>query len=130
MDVRDQITGLGHIGIPVKNVNDTVEFYQTIGFRIVLDTVNAQNGQRVVFLNQQDIMLELYQQEETAMAIGAIDHIALDVNDLDVVYRYICEKGLNNTNDKIHSLPFWENGVRYFTIEGPNGEKIEFCQYS
>ena len=26
-------------------------------------------------------------------------------------------------------LPFWENGVRYFTVLGPNGEKVEFNQY-
>ena len=63
MDIREQITGLGHIGIPVRNIDDTVAFYQMIGFHT------------------------------------------------------------------IHRLPFWKNGVRYFTIEGPNGEKIEFSQY-
>ena len=26
-------------------------------------------------------------------------------------------------------LPFWENGVKYFTILGPNREKLEFNQY-
>ena len=35
----------------------------------------------------------------------------------------------NNTKDSIHFLPFWENGVKFFTIEGPNKEKIEFSQY-
>ena len=33
------------------------------------------------------------------------------------------------TNDVVHFLPFWENGVKFFTIEGPNKEKIEFSQY-
>ena len=129
MDIREQITGLGHIGIPVRNIDDTVAFYQMIGFQVALDTVNPQNSQKVIFLKQKDVMLELYQQEETALVAGAINHIALDVNDLDAVYRYVCEKGLNNTKDTIHRLPFWKNGVRYFTIEGLNGEKIEFSQY-
>ena len=31
--------------------------------------------------------------------------------------------------DTIHFLPFWENGVKFFTIEGPNKEKVEFSQY-
>ena len=93
----EQITGLGHIGIPVRDIDDTVAFYQMIGFRVVLDTVNPQNSQKVIFLKQKDVMLELYQQEETALVAGAINHIALDVNDLDAVYRYVCEKGLNNT---------------------------------
>ena len=129
MDIREQITGLGHIGIPVRNIDDTVAFYQMIGFQVALDTVNPQNSQKVIFLKQKDVMLELYQQEETALVAGAINHIALDVNDLDAVYRYVCEKGLNNTKDTIHRLPFWKNGVRYFTIEGPNKEKVEFSQY-
>ena len=31
--------------------------------------------------------------------------------------------------DEVHFLPFWENGVKFFTIEGPNKEKVEFSQY-
>ena len=31
--------------------------------------------------------------------------------------------------DEIHFLPFWDNGVRFFTIKGPNEEKIEFSQF-
>ena len=30
---------------------------------------------------------------------------------------------------EIHFLPFWDNGVHFFTIEGPNKEKVEFSQY-
>lgn len=37
--------------------------------------------------------------------------------------------GLNTTNDEVHFLPFWENGVKFFTIEGSNKEKVEFSQY-
>lgn len=50
--MREQITGLGHIGIPVRDIDDTVAFYQMIGFRVVLDTVNPQNSQKVIFLKQ------------------------------------------------------------------------------
>ena len=45
------------------------------------------------------------------------------------IYQYINESGLNSTQDTIHFLPFWENGVKFFTIEGPNKEKVEFSQY-
>ena len=31
-------------------------------------------------------------------------------------------------NRQVNSLPFWKNGVKFFTIEGPNREKIEFCE--
>ena len=58
-----------------------------------------------------------------------IDHVALDVKDIEEIYQYINQAGLNTTQDSIHFLPFWENGVKFFTIEGPNKEKVEFSQY-
>ena len=60
---------------------------------------------------------------------GAIDHVAIDVKNIEEIYDYINENGLNTTSDTIHFLPFWENGVRFFTIEGPNKEKVEFSQF-
>ncbi len=44
-------------------------------------------------------------------------------------HEMITGAGLNTTQDEVHFLPFWENGVRFFTIEGPNKEKVEFSQY-
>ena len=29
---------------------------------------------------------------------------------------------------EIRFLPFWERGVRFFILEGPNGEKVELIQ--
>ena len=63
------------------------------------------------------------------MEAGAIDHMAIDVKDIEKVYEMINQAGLNTTNDTVHFLPFWENGVKFFTIEGPNKEKVEFSQY-
>ena len=48
---------------------------------------------------------------------------------IEKVYELIGEAGLNTTKDTVHFLPFWENGVKFFTIEGPNKEKVEFSQY-
>ena len=33
------------------------------------------------------------------------------------------------TNDIVHFFPSGENGVKFFTIERPNKEKVEFSQY-
>ena len=56
-------------------------------------------------------------------------HIQTDVKDIEKVYAMINQAGLNSTQDTVHFLPFWENGVKFFTIEGPNKEKVEFSQY-
>lgn len=62
------------------------------------------------------------------MKSGAIDHIALNVTDIDAVFSKIKELGYEMLDDNIRFLPFWEYGVRFFTIIGPNKEKIEFCE--
>ena len=61
--------------------------------------------------------------------VYALDWNACDVKDIEKVYETINQAGLNTTNDIVHFLPFWENGVKFFTIEGPNKEKVEFSQY-
>ena len=69
------------------------------------------------------------QSEDAAGKIGAIEHVAIDVTDIEQVYKEICDKNMNTLQDEIHFLPFWDNGVRFFTIKGPNEEKIEFSQF-
>ncbi len=39
------------------------------------------------------------------------------------------ELGLLGNCDGIHFLPFFDNGVKYFIIPGPNCENVEFNQY-
>ena len=51
------------------------------------------------------------------------------LKDIEKVYAMINQAGLNSTQDTVHFLPFWGNGVKFFTIEGPNKEKVEFSQY-
>ena len=61
---------------------------------------------------------------------GAIDHIALNVTDVEKVYEAIVNDGSYTICDPekgIQFLPFY-NGVKFFTILGPNGEKVEFNQ--
>ncbi|MDD6547520.1 MAG: hypothetical protein PUF40_01165, partial [Blautia massiliensis] len=52
-----------------------------------------------------------------------------EAKDVEKVHELVTAAGLNTTNDEVHFLPFWENGVKFFTIEGPNKEKVEFSQY-
>ena len=127
MSLKEQINGLQHIGVPTKNMEETIAFYGKLGFEIAFETVN--DGDRVVFLKFGSLVIETYESKDATMKSGAIDHIALDVKDIEKVYELINQADLNTTRDTIHFLPFWENGVRFFTIEGPNKEKIEFSQY-
>jgi len=125
--IKDYATGIQHVGIPTQDMETTVAFYKKLGFEIAYETVF--DGDRVVFLKLKNLVVETYEVESAKMEYGAIDHVAIDVVDVEKVYQKICGLGLNTLGDEIHYLPFWEHGVRYFTIEGPNKERLEFSQF-
>ena len=129
MNVKEQLNGIQHIGIPTNNIEATVHFYEKMGFETALRTLNEEAGEKVAFLKLGSLVIETYENKAAKMKAGAIDHVAIDVKDIERVYEMIDREGMNTTNDIIHFLLFWENGVRFFTIEGPNKEKIEFSQY-
>ena len=129
MDMKSYATGIQHVGIPTNNIEQTIEFYCKLGFERAFETLNEASNEKVTFLKLGTLVIETYENKAAVLKAGAIDHVAIDVKDIEEVYQYITEEGLNTTNDEIHFLPFWENGVRFFTIEGPNKEKIEFSQY-
>ena len=128
MDLKNYSTGVQHIGIPTNDIDKTVEFYHKLGFETAFETVNKEADEKVVFLKLGTLVVETYENHAAALRAGAIDHVALDVKDIEEIYQYINEAGLNTTQDSIHFLPFWEKGVKFFTIEGPNKERVEIDQ--
>lgn len=127
--IKEQISGIQHIGIPTNNIEATITFYQKLGFEVAFQTINQEANEKVAFLRLHNLVVETYENKAAKLQTGAIDHLAIDVKDVQKVYEFIVQNGLNTTNDVIHDLPFWENGVKFFTIEGPNKEKVEFSQY-
>ncbi|MBR2258160.1 MAG: VOC family protein [Blautia sp.] len=128
MNIVDFAAGLAHIGIPTDNLEETLLFYTELGFEVEHINKDPANDHRVYFLRLGDIQIETYEDDAPAKCHGAIEHLAIKVTDIDAVYNLACKRGLNTLDDEIHFLPYWENGVKYFTIEGPNKEKVEFAQ--
>ena len=110
MEQKYGVTGIAHIGIPTNDIEKTIEFYKRLGFQVLLETYNEKACEKVAFLQLQNYSIETFENHQAAMADGAYQHVALDVT------------------DGIEALPFWDNGVKFFMIKGPNEEKIEFCQ--
>lgn len=129
MDLKNNITGLQHIGIPTDDIEVTKSFYQKIGFEVVYEAVIEKSDEKVAFLRLKDIVIETYENKEAAMKSGAIDHIALNVLDIQEAYSYAKDNQFTLLDAEPQFLPFWDNGVKYFTILGPNREKVEFNQY-
>ncbi len=141
MEIKDFTIGVQHIGIPTNDIKKTIEFFQLLGFDIAFRTINGP--EEVAFLQLHNLVIETYQNHQAKMEYGAIDHIAIDVKNIDALFEEVKAKAIEAEkvaaekqatslfrmlDTQVNGLPFWEKGVKFFTIEGPNKEKIEFCE--
>lgn len=130
------LNGWSHLGIPVTDISISEKFYADFGFRKVMQAAIPVGDQEIkaIMMEFKGFTLEFYQLlppdlvEIRARGDGWIDHFALDVIDVERAYAELASSGFNPLEDAPVSLPFWENGVKYFNIRGPDGEKIEFNQ--
>jgi lactoylglutathione lyase len=135
--LQGNIRGLQHIGLPVTDLARSKAFYTQLSFVEVMrtDLPGTSEPIQVAMMRQEGLTIELYQlaeeerQDIAQRSDGHVDHIALDVRDIEQAYSEIRVTGLEILEDPAPVyLPFWEKGVKFFTIRGPDGEKIEFNQ--
>jgi catechol 2,3-dioxygenase-like lactoylglutathione lyase family enzyme len=126
-----------HIGIPVKDLEQSKIFYELLGFEEVMrKSFDHTEGKGLCIMMQRgNIMMEFYQlppatiaREISTRSDGHIDHICFDVKDIDLTYTLLQEAGFNPIQKEPVRLNFWENGVKFFHIVGPDGERLEFNQ--
>ena len=126
MEKLSFITGQQHIGIPTRDIAKTVAFYEQFGFTTQWKEPETSTP---TFLELGNLVIETYLEDEVADCNGGIDHIALNVTDVEKARDYVIgELGYSMLEDDITFLPFYDKGVRFFTILGPNHEKVEFNQ--
>ena len=124
--IKERIRGMQHIGLPTNDMKATIAFYESLGFEIA--TRHDNGGVDVVFLSLGNVCIETSENGQAVGIHGAIDHICLDVDDIEKTWEEAKALGLNFIDTEINFLPFWANGVRFFNVLGPNGEKVEFGQ--
>ena len=125
----DFALGLQHVGLPTNDLKATIAFYESLGFETVYQVRNEAAGEDVAFLRLKNLTIEAYENGRAAMQSGAIDHIAIDVVDVEAAYRLAQEQGYQIVSNGVEFLPFWQNGVKFFILLGPNQERVEFNQY-
>lgn len=125
----DFALGLQHVGLPTNDLQKTIAFYEALGFEAVYQVRNEAAGEDVAFLRLKNLTIEAYENRKAVGKSGAIDHIAIDVDDVEAAYRLARKQGYQIVSNGIEALPFWQNGVKFFILLGPNQERIEFNQY-
>jgi len=132
--ISKNVTGFQHLGIPVVDLENSIDFYGGIGFAVTDRFEIEEDGgsTKVAFLNIGSFCLELYQQSMRPIpkdfSPGPIEHFALDVLDIDQTFRDVKAAGFKPLSDAPIRLPLRERGIKYFVILGPDGEKVEFNQ--
>ena len=123
-----KIKGIDHIGIPTKDIEATIAFYEKLGLKVSFMTKNPNNGHNVAFLTLNDLVIETYEAAEISGKNGAVDHFSLLVSDVESLYKEALDEGYEILTNGIETLPFWENGVSFFKVKGPNGEAVELLE--
>lgn len=133
MDLK--INHIQHIGIPVSNIQKSIGFYEKFGFTNVMPSIFEIEGEKggiVAMMKRDSIILELYQMpasyltEITNRKDGHIDHIAFDVDDIELAFTTIKENHFTILEKEPVFLNFWNKGCKYFNVLGPDGERLEF----
>jgi lactoylglutathione lyase len=131
------IGGWSHLGIPVVDVNRSVEFYSGFGFKTIMQAgVPVGDGRevKITIMEKGGLSMEFYQLLDEALpeirsrSDGHVDHVAMTVKDIDKAYAELNAAGIKPLEDAPVFMPCWENGVKYFMFRGPDGEKIELNQ--
>ncbi|MGP4116155.1 VOC family protein [Levilactobacillus zymae] len=127
MAIQDYFTGIQHVGIPSADLDKTIAFYKSIGFEQAGLFHNGDN--RCAFMKFGNLIIETWEGDPTNPQAGAINHISMNTTDVDKAFAAAKEQGLDLVNDEIQSIPtFWDKGIHFFNILGPNHETIEFCE--
>lgn len=121
---------IDHTGIMVKDIETSIAFYQDVLGMTLKDRITHTNGIiELAFLGFQEgseTEIELIQGYSSELpSEGKVHHIALLTEDIAAEFTHAKRQGAVFIDEEITTLP---NGYRYFYIEGPDGEWIEFFQ--
>lgn len=128
--------GWSHLGLVVSNIDESENFYMQFGFKELLsDEIITENGiVKISYLEKDNFIIKLnqptgkYLEEVKLRKDGHIDHITFCVLDVEKAFAELKTLGFEVLQNKPVFLPFFENGVKYFNVLGPDGERLEFNQ--
>ena len=123
---KGKITGLAHIGIMVKDIDKSIDYYKRLGFTLDKE---EQPSIRLAFLSAGSCLIELVEQKDMPKRpAGVVDHVAVVVDDIEAAIANAKAQGIDIDAAKISSVPIL-GGVKNVFFEGPDSERLEFFEY-
>lgn len=132
----NMMKGLAHIGVHTADMGKSIQFYtEVLGFELIhqKDLTGPNGTTRLGFLNAGGLVIELIQPADVSgvkeRKAGIVDHIAIEVDDIDHVIDTLKGKGVVfNTEEKGVNKQLF-NGISNIFFKGPSGESLELFQY-
>ena len=122
-----KITGLAHIGIFVKDIERSTDFYKRLGFTLDRE---EKPGIRLAFLSAGNCLIELIEQKDLPpRSAGVVDHVAVTVDNIEAAIENAKARGIEIDASKISSVSIL-GGVKNVFFDGPDGERLEFFEYT
>ncbi|GGG04630.1 VOC family protein [Paenibacillus abyssi] len=124
------ITKIEHVGVMVKDLDASIEFYTKVLGMQHLGTMLHTNGViRLGFLafpGASETQIELVEGYNPDLpAEGKVHHMAFTVDDVHAEVERIKSLNIPLRDTEITTLP---NGAQYFFFYGPDGELLELFQ--
>ena len=121
-----KVTGLAHIGIFVKNMDVSLDYYKRLGFTLDKE---ENMGIRLAFLSAGNCLIELVEQTTLPpREAGPVDHIAMVVDDIEAAIKNANANGIDIDAGEIATVPLL-GGIKNVFFAGPDGERLEFFEY-
>src|SRR5688572_26195522 len=122
------ITGFSHIYLPVRDVDESIEFYtQNLGFRLLRKW--QMNSRVSAYLVGPDgVLLELnLANRSTPASEGRVEsRIGLTVTDMDGMIEELRGKGVKIAREPYEARTFWG---RQASVEDPSGNGISLREW-
>ena len=122
---KGKIIGLAHIGIFVKDIDKSIDFYKRLGFTLDKE---EQPSIRLAFMSAGSCLIELVEKNNIpARTAGVVDHIAVQVDDIEAAIAGARAQGIQ-IDAEINTMNIL-GGIKNVFFEGPDGERLEFFEY-
>jgi lactoylglutathione lyase len=118
---------LSHITITVKDLDESLKFYEEIVGLSIDKRFKSGPDSEIVFLGDSETKVELISNTaNTNVNIGKDISLGFEVDSLDEMIEFVNLKGIEISGGIFQPNPH----VRFFYVLDPNGVKVQFLQNS
>jgi catechol 2,3-dioxygenase-like lactoylglutathione lyase family enzyme len=124
--------GFGHVGMFIKDMAQSKQFYMDIlGFKVVSEFV-GEDGTKLCFINNGNCTIELLEFTDTSISSnrkdGIHDHLSIRVADVEAAKAYLESKGVVFETEILLDEKLYDRGEKFAMFRGPSGERLQIEQ--